>query len=89
MAEAIINRNVALTEFDRALADYEHAYDPVPDEALKFVPSGEDYTLGGLAVHVADVIYHYDRVFDLIHGSGFQQVRAIDPEDDAKRTATV
>src|SRR6266540_2274897 len=79
------DRETALAEFGRKREEYERSYDSVPDEALSYVPQGEDYTLGGLAVHVTDTLYHYRNVLDVMKGAGDQQVRAIDPEDDAKR----
>lgn len=79
------DRETALAEFGRKLEEYEHSYDSVPDEALTYVPQGEDYTLGGLAVHVTDTLLHYRNVLDVMKGAGDQQVRAIDPQDDAKR----
>src|SRR5262249_47086036 len=57
----------------------------VPDDALKYVPSGEDYTLGGLAVHVTDSILHYVHVIDLMKKANYAQVRAVDEMDEAKR----
>ena len=79
------DREAILLEFGRKRDEYERSYDPVPDEALSFVPVGEDYTLGGLAVHVTDTLLHYRNVLDVMKGAGDRQVRAIDPEDDAKR----
>jgi hypothetical protein len=79
------DRETALAEFGRKMEEYAHSYDAVPDEALTYVPQGEDYTLGGLAVHVTDTLYHYRNVLDIMRGAGEKQVRAIDPQDDAKR----
>jgi hypothetical protein len=79
------DRAAALAEFGRKMEEYERSYDSVPDEALSYVPQGEDYTLGGLAVHVTDTLYHYRNVLDVMKGAGDKQVRAVDPEDDAKR----
>jgi hypothetical protein len=79
------DRDTALAEFARKRDEYEHSYDSVPDQALTFVPEGEDYTLGGLAVHVTDNLIHYCNVLDAMKGAGDRQVRAVDPEDDAKR----
>lgn len=85
MSEPINDRDTALAGFERARDQYQHSYDAVPAEALKYVPPGEDYTLGGLAPHVTDVIYHYTRVFDVMKAASFGQVRAIDPDDETKR----
>ncbi len=79
------DRETALAEFGRKREEYERSYDSVPDEALSYVPQGEDYTLGGLAVHVTDTLYHYRNVLDIMKNAGDQPVRNVDPEDDAKR----
>jgi hypothetical protein len=79
------DREAALAEFAKRRDEYEHSYDSVPDEALTFVPAGEDYTLGGLAAHVTDTLLHYRNVLDVMKGAGDQRVRAVDPQDDAKR----
>jgi len=83
--EQTTDRETALAEFGRKLEEYARSYDSVPDEALTYVPQGEDYTLGGLAVHVSDVLYHYANVLDVMNGAGDRQVRVIDAEDDAKQ----
>jgi hypothetical protein len=75
------DRDSALGTFAQARDGYAAAYQPVPDEALAFVPQGEDYTLGGLVVHVTDVLEHYMRVLDAMLGAGFGQVRVVDPEE--------
>jgi hypothetical protein len=83
MSEARPNedRDGALAAFAQARDGYVNAYQPVPDEALAFVPQGEDYTLGGLVVHVTDVLEHYTRVLDGMLGAGFGQVRVVDPDE--------
>jgi DinB superfamily len=84
-SEQTKDRESTLAEFGRKMEEYAHTYDSVPDDALTYVPEGEDYTLGGLAVHVTDVLLHYGNVLDVMKGAGGQQVRAVDPEDEAKR----
>jgi hypothetical protein len=79
------DREAALTAFEQARNGFEAAYRPIPDDALRFVPPGEDYTLGGLIVHVTDTIEHYGRVLGEMERAGFEQVRVVDPEDEAKR----
>ena len=81
----VADRDTAVGEFNRKRDEYQKSYDAVPDDAMRYVPQGEDYTLGGLVVHVTDVILHYTHALDEMTGAGFQQVRVIDPEDDAKR----
>jgi hypothetical protein len=88
LSETTINledRDAALAAFAQARVGFEEAYRPVPDEALRYVPAGEDYTLGGLVVHVTDTITHYARVLDSMVGAGYGQVRVVDPEDERPR----
>jgi hypothetical protein len=79
------DREAALRAFAQARTGFQDAYRPIPDDALCYVPQGEDYTLGGLVVHVTDIIAHYDRVLDGMVGSGYQQVRIVDPDEDRPR----
>ena len=79
------DRSARLAEFDRARDAFVESYQPVPDDALTYVPAGEDYTLGGLAVHVSDALYHYSHVLDVMKQANYGQVRAVDPVDDAKK----
>jgi hypothetical protein len=84
------NRDAAVGAFDRAHAGFIDAYRSIPDEALTFVPQGEDYTLGGLVVHVMDVIDHYTLVLNRMIAAGFGEVRVIDPDDQrARRDALI
>ena len=88
MAQPSVNledRESSLTAFDRARDAFEAAYKPIPDDALRFVPSGEDYTLGGLVVHVTDTIEHYGRVIGAMEGAGYSEIRVVDPQDETKR----
>ena len=84
MSEAA-ERSTGIAEFGRLREEFERGYQAVPDEALGYVPAGEDYTIGGLAVHVTDALYHYAHVLDVLKEAGYKEVRAVDPEDDAKR----
>jgi hypothetical protein len=80
------DRGARLQEFARARDQFEQAYQAVPDDALTYVPEGDDYTLGGLAVHVTDALYHYSYVLDVLKQSGYgPQARVVDPVDDAKQ----
>ncbi len=88
MAQTSVNledREAALSAFARSRDGFEAAYHPVPDDALRYVPPGEDYTLGGLVPHVTDTIEHYARVLGRMTGASFGQVRVIDPDDETKR----
>jgi hypothetical protein len=88
VSETTVNledRDAALAAFAQARAGFQNAYQPVPDDALRYVPPSEDYTLGGLVVHVTDTIAHYTRVLDGMVGAGYTQVRVVDPEDERAR----
>jgi hypothetical protein len=89
MSDTTINfedRDTALAAFAEAHDGFRDAYQPVPDDALTYVPPGEDYTLGGLVVHVSDVIAHYALVLDRMVDVGFAQVRVVDPTDGREQT---
>ncbi|HXF81830.1 MAG TPA: DinB family protein [bacterium] len=84
------DRDAGLAAFTQARDRYQDAYRVVPDEALRYVPHGEDYTLGGLVVHVTDVIEHYARTLEQMIAAGFGQVRVVDPEEGrAEREALI
>jgi hypothetical protein len=65
MTEAL-DRDALLTDLDRARMEFEEALRRAPDAALRFKPSGEDYALGGLVVHVADVMQRYTRLLEVL-----------------------
>ena len=85
MAEATGDRGARIAELGRLRDEFERSYQSVPDEALRYVPAGDDYTLGGLVVHVADTFIHYGHVLDVMKEAGYKEVRVVDPVDDAKR----
>jgi hypothetical protein len=80
-----MERDAALARFEQERRGFEASFATAPDEALRYVPRGEDYTLGGLVVHVSDVLIHYALVLDRMRGARFEQVRVVDPEDAATR----
>ena len=57
--------------FESARGDWERAFAAVPDAALTYLKPGDDYSLGGMQVHVVWVLRHYTRVLD--------QMRLADP----------
>jgi hypothetical protein len=77
------DRDTAIAEFDRCRQDFEQAVRRAPDAALRFRPAGEDYALGGLVVHVTDVLTHYAAVLEAIHTADWQQPRAPDHQTPA------
>jgi DinB superfamily len=72
----VSERDTALADFDRARSEFEEAIRRAPDAALRYRPGGEDYALGGLVVHVTDVLRHYTRVLETIHTADWQTLTA-------------
>jgi DinB superfamily len=67
-------REAALAAFDRAHAAFAAALAETPAAALRYRPAGEDYALGGLAVHVAQVLDKYARVLEAMRAADFGPV---------------
>jgi hypothetical protein len=68
------DRDGALTAFDQRHAEFTAALEKTPSAALRFRPAGEDYALGGLAIHVAQVLDKYARVLEAMRGADFGSV---------------
>jgi hypothetical protein len=69
-----------LTAFDEARDHFLAAFAQAPDEALPFVPSGDEYAIGVLPIHLLDPITRYVTVFEQMMASDFALVdRAGDP----------
>jgi hypothetical protein len=80
-----MDRNAALADFDVAREEWEAAFRRVPDGALTYLKPGDDYSLGGLQVHVNWVLAHYHRVLDAIVRSNFELVGPQDPAGEEER----
>ena len=80
-----MKREAALADFDAARKEWEGAFAKVPDGALTYLKPGDDYSLGGLQVHVNWVLVHYRRVLDGIIASGFAETSPRDPPGDVRR----
>jgi hypothetical protein len=78
-----------LAEFQRHRQDFEEAVRRAPDAALRYRSDGEDYALGGLVVHVTDVLKHYTRVLETIHATDWQAGRAPDHQTSAEDAAVI
>ena len=50
------DRDAIVAGFDQSRQEFEEAVRRAPDAALRFKPLGEDYALGGLVVHVSQVL---------------------------------
>jgi ketosteroid isomerase-like protein len=70
----------ALDSFDTARDAYLKAFSEVPSDAMPYLKAGDDYSLGGLAVHVAFVIEHYTNVLDTMVSANFSECHAQDPD---------
>ncbi len=70
----------ALTTFDQARDAFLAAFAQAPDEALPYVPPGDEYTLGILPVHLQDSINGYLDLFERIVRTDFA---AFDTSADA------
>lgn len=65
------SRESALLALDRAYAAFLEAFHEVPDEALSFVPEGEEYALGILPEHLCDPLWGYSSQLDAMLRAGF------------------
>jgi hypothetical protein len=69
-------RETVLADFDQSRLEFEEALRRAPDAALRYRPPGEDYALGGLVVHVADVLHNYARLIDAINAVEWRPLTA-------------
>jgi hypothetical protein len=85
-----MDRESSLRDFEKARGEWESAFEQVPDAALTYLKPGDDYSLGGLQVHVNWVLEHYRRVLEGIVAAGFEEIGPQDlpgAEDRAKEGA--
>jgi DinB superfamily len=61
----------ALAAFDQARDVFLAAFAQAPDEALPYVPPGDEYALGILPVHLQDPIHDYMDLFERIVRTDF------------------
>lgn len=76
-----MDQKAALADFEAARAEWEAAFRRIPDGALRYLKPGDDYSLGGLQVHVNWVLEHYNRILGAILAFRFQ--KTIGPQDPA------
>jgi len=69
-----MDRDAKMADFDSARREWESAFAQIPDGALAYLKAGDDYSLGGLQVHVNWVLTHYRRVLDGIIAGGFKEL---------------
>jgi ketosteroid isomerase-like protein len=68
-----------LAVFGGAHDAFVAAVEEAPSEALPYLRPGDDYSLGGLTVHVNFVLEHYLRVLEALEASEFGECRPEDP----------
>jgi hypothetical protein len=83
------DRQASLADFEGARAEFEDAIRRAPDAALRYRAAGEDYALGGLVVHVTDVLKHYADVLDAIHAADWQAPSAPDRSASPEEAALI
>ncbi len=83
--DALADRATVLDGFARARDELEEAFRAVPDEALTYCPEGDDYALGGLVLHLTEVLNHYRHVLGRIRAAEFGEVRISPDSDDVER----
>src|SRR2546427_8243486 len=69
----------ALTAFDSARDAYLESMARVPTDGFAYLKPGDDYSLGGLAVHVNFVLEHYTNVLAALIAADFAECRPEDP----------
>jgi hypothetical protein len=82
------DRGTVLAQFDAARVAFEESLRRAPDAALRYKPAGEDYSLGGLVVHVTDVLRRYTRVLLALRQHQFGPFTApehVTPAEDESR----
>jgi hypothetical protein len=82
-------RQQTLAEFDEARQEFQEAVRRAPDAALRYRPAGEDYALGGLVIHVTDVLKRYTGVLEAIHAANWQEPIAPEHRASAEETALI
>lgn len=78
----------ALADFDRARDAFLAAFAQAPDEALAYVPPGDEYALGILPVHLQDPIRDYVNVFVRMQHTNFAPFN-LSADPDAAEKAEV
>jgi hypothetical protein len=76
MADAPANPTDALRWFEQARAEFKQAYADVPDAALRYLPEGDDYALGGLIVHIANTLENYVKLIGRMRSGRFEETRS-------------
>jgi len=64
-------RAAMLAAFDEAYTAFLLAFRAVPDDALPYVPQGDEYALGALPIHLQDPLHNYIAQLDRMLASDF------------------
>lgn len=75
----------ALIHFDSARDAYLRAMRQVPPEGAGYLKPGDDYSLGGIAVHVNLVLEHYTNTLKSMISEDFGECRPLDPPGQEER----
>jgi hypothetical protein len=79
------SRQGTLASFDQARDTFLAAFAQAPDEALTYVPPGDEYALGVLPIHLQDPMRRYMRVLDRMIAGAFALVDLGSGPDAAAR----
>ena len=77
--------NSVTAGFAAARDEYLQAMKGVPPGAVGYLKPGDDYSLGGITVHVNFVLAHYANVLKAVIATGFAECRPEDPPGLAER----
>jgi len=84
MASRTVAQQSAMSDFETARSEWAASFVRVPDDALAYLKPGDDYSLGGLQVHVNWVLVHYRRVLDGIIAGDFGELGPQDAPGEAE-----
>lgn len=62
MNEVTSDRAAVVAAFDRARDRFLAAFAEVPNEALTYLPEGDEFAIGALLLHVTDPLHNYTRL---------------------------
>jgi hypothetical protein len=76
--------SAALAEFDGSYSAFQTAFSKAPDEALAYLPPGDEYALGVLPIHLKHTLQSYGALLDQVLAADFGP---LDLTKDPTRTA--
>jgi len=83
-----VDSNSTMAAFEAARDGYLETMKGVPPGALGYLKPGDDYSLGGIAVHVNFVLEHYANVLKALIAARFAECRPEDPPGLEERAGT-